>query len=65
MRLHRRVARNINRKANLGALPSVFEGGAFDFTFFQLVVYKPQPFNPSFQPSNPQFHLFTANHLTI
>jgi hypothetical protein len=49
------VARNINRKANLGALPSVFEGGAFDFTFFQLVVYKPQPFNPSFQPSNLNF----------
>ena len=27
------VARTINPKAILGALPSVFEGGAFDFAF--------------------------------
>jgi hypothetical protein len=28
-----RVARTINAKTNLGALPSVLEGGAFDFVF--------------------------------
>jgi hypothetical protein len=29
-----RVARPINPKTTLGALPSVFEGGAFDFAIF-------------------------------
>jgi hypothetical protein len=50
---------------NLGALPSVFEGGAFDFTFFPLVFYKSQLFDPSFQQFSPQFRPFTANYLTI
>jgi hypothetical protein len=39
-----RVARAINPKTNLGALPSVFEGGAFDFAFFSFLSHPGKPF---------------------
>ena len=51
-----------NRATNLGALPSVLEGGAFDFVFFvcpvsvKTIQSAPRPFNPHFRP-------FTAKHL--
>ncbi len=40
-----RVARTINPKTTLGALPSVFEGGAFDFAFSPLVSHVSKPFS--------------------
>ena len=42
---HGRVARTINPKTTLGALPSVFEGGAFEFAFFPLVSQVSKPFS--------------------
>jgi len=38
-----RVAGTINPKTTLGALPSVFEGGAFDFAFSPLVLHVSKP----------------------
>ena len=63
---------------NLGALPSVFEGGAFDFSLiilrrfhlirfkraFRFVLRPPQPFTPPPRPSNAPFLPFPAYYLT-
>jgi len=40
-----RVARAIARKTILGALPSAFEGGAFDFALFVSITHTPKPFS--------------------
>jgi hypothetical protein len=40
-----RVARTITRKTTLGALPSAFEGGAFDFALFAFLSHAPKPFS--------------------
>jgi hypothetical protein len=45
----RGVARTINPKTKLGALPSVLEGGAFDLAFFFLVSHPQKPFT---RPNN-------------
>ncbi len=41
----RRVGQTISPKMNLGALPSVLEGGAFDFAFSRCSRISQKPFN--------------------
>ncbi len=61
------MARAINPKMNLGALPSGLEGGAFDSAFFLLFSHPPNAIQPALiavQPSLSTIHCKALNNFS-